>query len=121
MTGVQTCALPISAERLIRDFLIKHGDHVEAMRLLARIGMKLDVLDDAELLLDGVLRLEPEYRAARHDYAMVLLKRHKHASAREELERLLQADANIAFRHRRRRNPVLGRGAGCCAMADRHR
>jgi tetratricopeptide (TPR) repeat protein len=80
------------AERLIRDFLLKHGDHVEAMRLLARIGMKLDVLDDAELLLAGVLRLEPEYRAARHDYAMVLLKRHKHASARDELERLLLAE-----------------------------
>ena len=32
------------AERLIRDFLLKHGDHVEAMRLLAQIGMKLDVL-----------------------------------------------------------------------------
>ena len=80
------------AERLIRDFLIKHGDHVEAMRLLARIGMKLDVLDDAELLLAGALRLEPEYRAVRHDYATVLLKRHKHASAREELERLLQAE-----------------------------
>ena len=87
------------AERLIRDFLLKHGDHVEAMRLLARIGIKLDVLDDAELLLDGVLRLEPEYRAARHDYAMVLLKRHKHASAREELERLLQAEPdNRAFK-----------------------
>jgi predicted Zn-dependent protease len=44
---------------MIRDFLLKHGDHVEAMRLLARIGMKLDVLDDAELLLESVLRLDP--------------------------------------------------------------
>jgi tetratricopeptide (TPR) repeat protein len=86
------------AERLIRGFLIKHGDHVEAMRLLARIGMKLDVLDDAELLLAGVLRLEPGYHAARHDYATVLLKRHKHASARKEVEQLLQAEpGNRAF------------------------
>ncbi len=29
------------AERIVRDFLLKHGDHVEAMRLLAKIGMKL--------------------------------------------------------------------------------
>jgi tetratricopeptide (TPR) repeat protein len=87
------------AERLIRDFLLKHGDHVEAMRLLAKIGMKLDVYDDAELLLEGVLRLAPDYRAARHDYAIVLLHRHKHALAQKELERLLEAEPdNRAFK-----------------------
>jgi tetratricopeptide (TPR) repeat protein len=80
------------AERLIRDFLLKHGDHVEAMRLLAKIGMKLDVYDDAELLLAGVLQLAPDYRAARHDYALVLLHRHKHALGLKELERLLQVE-----------------------------
>jgi tetratricopeptide (TPR) repeat protein len=80
------------AERLIRDFLLKHGDHVEAMRLLAKIGMKLDVLDDAELLLENVVRMAPEYHAARHDYSLVLLQRHKHARALEELEHLLKVD-----------------------------
>jgi tetratricopeptide (TPR) repeat protein len=80
------------AERLIRDFLLKHGDHVEAMRLLAKIGMKLDVYDDAELLLEGVLQLAPDYRAARHDYALVLLHRHKHALGLKELERLLEVE-----------------------------
>jgi len=35
------------AEQLIRAFLIKHGHHVEAMRLLARIGLEREVLDDA--------------------------------------------------------------------------
>ncbi len=82
------------AERIIRDFLLQHGDHVEAMRLLAKIGMKLEVLDDAELLLEGVLRLAPDYHAARHDYAMVLLQRHKHAQALEQLERLIALDPN---------------------------
>ena len=80
------------AERMIRDFLLKHGDHVEAMRLLAKIAMQLEVLDDAELLLENVVRLEPEYHPARHDYALVLLQRHKHARALEELERLLRID-----------------------------
>jgi tetratricopeptide (TPR) repeat protein len=80
------------AERMIRDFLLKHGDHIEAMRLLAKIGMKLDVYDDAELLLEGVLQLAPDYRAARHDYALVLLHRHKHALGLKELERLLQIE-----------------------------
>ena len=80
------------AERIVRDYLLKHGDHVEAMRLLAKIGIKLDVLDDAEVLLEGVLHLAPDYQAARHDYALVLLERHKHVKAQAELEKLIAAD-----------------------------
>jgi tetratricopeptide (TPR) repeat protein len=77
------------AENLTRSFLLKHGDHVEAMRLLARIGIERRVFDDAELLLESVLTMAPDYRAARGDYARVLLERHKHLRAREELETLL--------------------------------
>ncbi len=80
------------AETLIRAFLIRHGDHVEAMRLLARIGIARDVLDDAELLLEAVLEMAPDYRAARHDYALVLIERHKYQQGREELEKLLRLD-----------------------------
>src|ERR1700733_14407116 len=80
------------AERIIRQFLLTHGNHVEAMRLLARIGMKLGVLDDAELLLEALLVLAPDYRAARYDYAQVLMDRHKHARAVQELERLLREE-----------------------------
>jgi tetratricopeptide (TPR) repeat protein len=43
------------AEILIRAFLVRHGHHVEAMRLLARLGIERDALDDAQLLLEGVL------------------------------------------------------------------
>ena len=80
------------AESIIRAFLLRQGNHVEAMRLLARIGMARDVLDDAELLLEAVLTLAPDYRAARHDYALVLVERHKYQPAREELEKLLQLE-----------------------------
>lgn len=80
------------AENIVRAYLLEHGNHVEAMRLLARIGLKRDVLDDAELLLEAVLELAPDYRAARHDYALVLLERHKYLRAREELDKLLQLD-----------------------------
>jgi len=87
------------AERLIRGFLQTHPTHVEAMRLLAKIGMKLDVLDDAEFLLESVLAFEPDYQAARYDYAEVLANRHKHAEALVEVRRLLAAEpANNAFR-----------------------
>ena len=80
------------AEQLIRAFLIKHGHHVEAMRLLARIGLERDVLDDSQLLLEAVLDLAPDYHAARFDYAQVLIKRHMYPQAREQAERLLAAD-----------------------------
>jgi tetratricopeptide (TPR) repeat protein len=87
------------AEALVRPFLLRHPQHVEAMRLLARIGLELDVLDDAEFLLEAVLELDPDYRAARYDYVRVLLKRHKHAQALRELDRLLAADpADVAYR-----------------------
>jgi tetratricopeptide (TPR) repeat protein len=87
------------AENIVRAYLLKHGDHVEAMRLLARIGLALDILDDADILLEAVLKLAPDYRAARYDYAMALLRRHKHVEAIAELEKLLELEpANRAFR-----------------------
>jgi tetratricopeptide (TPR) repeat protein len=89
----------IPAEQLIRQFLLRHGDHVEGMRLLAKIGMKLDVYDDAELLLEHALLLEPDYHAMRYDYVLALLARHKHAQALEQIERLLTIEPrNRAYR-----------------------
>jgi len=80
------------AEPMIRDFLLKHGNHPEAMRLLAKIGLAHDVLDDAELLLAAVLELAPDFRAARHDYAETLVRRHKYREAAIEIGRLLDQD-----------------------------
>jgi tetratricopeptide (TPR) repeat protein len=80
------------AESIIRAFLLRHGDHVEAMRLLARIGLERDVLDDAELLLESVLKLAPDYHAARFDYARALYRRQKSAQSRAEMEKLLSLD-----------------------------
>ncbi len=79
----------VAAEKMIRAFLLSHGDHLEAMRLLARIGAALEVFDDAEVLLAAVLERAPDYVAARYDYACVLLERHKYAAARGEFEKLL--------------------------------
>ena len=87
------------AERILRQFLLKHGNHLEAMRLLAQIGLQLDVLDDAEFLLESVLTFDPNYHIARYDYAVVLGKRHKHAAALEEARKLLEVDPrHHAFR-----------------------
>jgi tetratricopeptide (TPR) repeat protein len=81
-----------AAEEMIRPHLKANPTDVEAMRLLARIGVKLDILDDAEFLLESVLEFSPNYQAARYDYVRVLLQRHRHALARAEARTLLQAD-----------------------------
>ncbi|MBS0578748.1 MAG: sulfotransferase [Proteobacteria bacterium] len=80
------------AEPLIRSFLVQHGDHIEAMRLLARIGIARKVYDDAELLLAAVLELAPDYRLARAEYAETLIEMHRYAEAREQLDRLIRED-----------------------------
>jgi tetratricopeptide (TPR) repeat protein len=77
------------AEQLIREYLKTHGDHIEAMRLLARIGMQREVLDDAQMLLAKVLELAPDYHLARFEYAQVLARRHLYLEARGQVERLL--------------------------------
>ena len=81
-----------AAEPMVRAYLLKHGDEVEAMRLLARIGIARKVFDDAELLLAALLELAPDYRAARTEYAEVLVELHHYPEARRELERLMRED-----------------------------
>ena len=78
-----------AAEQVVRQFLRSHGDHIEAMRLLAQIGIKLEIFDDAEFLLESVLVFAPDYHLARGDYARVLSLRHRHAKALEESNKLL--------------------------------
>jgi tetratricopeptide (TPR) repeat protein len=98
-TGLFSDGDLVAAEKMIRAFLLAHGDHIEAMRLLARIGAALEVFDDAELLLEAVLERVPDYSAARYDYASVLLGRHKHSQALVELDKLLGLDpANRQYR-----------------------
>jgi tetratricopeptide (TPR) repeat protein len=75
------------AESMVRAYLLRHGDHLEAMRLLAGIGIARKVYDDA-----AVLRLAPGYRAARREYAGVLAELHRHGEARRELDLLLEEE-----------------------------
>jgi len=88
------------SEQIVREFLRnKDPLDVNAMWLLAKIGMKLEILDDAELLLEGVLSIKPDHPIARHDFAIVLALRHKHRRALQEIQTLLDGDpGNRAFR-----------------------
>ncbi len=79
------------AERLLRQHLAQSGRHVEALRLLARIAQQRGADHEAERLFEELLERAPAYRAARLDYARLLLARLRYLPARQQLEVLLQA------------------------------
>ena len=60
-----------AAEGLVRAYLLQHGDQVEAMRLLAAIGIDRKVFDDAEILLAAVLERDPGNRFAPKAVAVI--------------------------------------------------
>jgi tetratricopeptide (TPR) repeat protein len=72
------------AEKLCREFLARTPHHIEAMRLLALLGMELFVYDDAEFLLESCVELKPDYWRARLDYVKVLHRRQKFDKALEQ-------------------------------------
>jgi tetratricopeptide (TPR) repeat protein len=81
----------LQAEDICRRFLQKVPHNVEGMRLLADIGARLGVLDDAEFLLESALKFEPDNKRVRMDYIQVLRKRQKFAGAHEQAKLLLES------------------------------
>lgn len=71
----------LKAEKLCRAFLQKTPHHVEAMRLLAEIGTRFGVLEDADFLLESAIEFEPGNTQLRLDHIQVLRKRQKFAEA----------------------------------------
>jgi tetratricopeptide (TPR) repeat protein len=80
------------AELIIRQHLKSNPSDVEAMRLLAQIGMKLEIYEDAEFLLESVLEFAPDYHLARYEYIRALLQRHRHEAALAQAQILLKID-----------------------------
>jgi tetratricopeptide (TPR) repeat protein len=78
-----------AAEITVRQYLQTHGAHVDAMRVLAQLSVKLNVLDDAEILLENILRMRPDYDDARFEYAYVLAQRRRYEPALREITQLL--------------------------------
>ncbi|MDZ7642931.1 MAG: tetratricopeptide repeat protein [Woeseiaceae bacterium] len=72
------------AERACRQFLRGNRQHVEGMRLLAEIGVRLKVYDDAEFLLESCVEFEPDNLRARIDYLRLLNRKGKFELAREQ-------------------------------------
>jgi len=82
----------LRAEEFCRHFLRQNPKHAEAMRLLAQIGIKLGILDDAEFLLESARAFEPDNIQIRFDYIDALRRRQKFAEAKVEAEALYAID-----------------------------
>ncbi|MCB2087894.1 MAG: sulfotransferase, partial [Sphingomonadaceae bacterium] len=82
----------LRAEEICRHYLRQHPRDVEGMRLLAQIGIKLGILDDAEFLLDSAVAFDPDNIQLRLDYIDALRRRQKFEAAREQAEALHARD-----------------------------
>lgn len=80
------------AEAICRRYLKAHPKDVEAMRLLAKIGQDLGILDDADFLLESAVAFAPDNIQLRLDYIDVLRRRQKFEAAHKEAEALLARD-----------------------------
>lgn len=82
----------LRAEEICRHYLRANPQDTEGMRLLAQIGIKLGILDDAEFLLESAKSFAPDNIQIRLDYIDALRRRQKFGRAREEAEALYQRD-----------------------------
>lgn len=78
------------AEQVCRQFLQKNKHQVDAMCLLADIGLKLKVFDDAEFLLESCISLYPENEQAKAQYINLLNRLGKFTLASEQAEEFLE-------------------------------
>lgn len=80
----------VKAEALCRKFLLKNPTHIEGMRLLAQIGVKLGEVEDAEFLLETAAAAAPKSTVVQIDYVQTLRRRHKYQQALDQAKKLHQ-------------------------------
>ncbi|MGB3471008.1 MAG: sulfotransferase [Erythrobacter sp.] len=76
------------AEPICREVLKQNPLNVNAMCLLADIGVRIGALEDAEKLLRRCLELAPDFKQARGHLANTLFKKQKYQDALDELDKL---------------------------------
>ncbi len=84
----------LRAEEVCRYYLRQHPRDVEGMRLLAKIGIELGILDDAEFLLESAVTFAPDDIQLRLDYIDALRRRQKFAEALAQAQQLHERDPN---------------------------
>ena len=87
-----------TAETAVRAYLLRQGPHVDGMRILAQIAIKLGVFDDAEMLLENIVMMAPDYDEARFEYAAVLARRRRYLRAVQQAQLLIKRQpANLRY------------------------
>nr|WP_237700839.1 tetratricopeptide repeat-containing sulfotransferase family protein [Citromicrobium sp. JLT1363] len=82
----------LRAEEICRHYLRMHPRDTEGMRLLAQIGIRQGIFDDAEFLLESAVTFAPDDIQLRLDYIDALHRRQKFERSREEAEALHARD-----------------------------
>jgi len=80
------------AEGICREYLRNRPMDVNAIRLLAEIGIRLGVIDEAIALLERCLELAPDFNVARSNYATALGRQQRFHDAIDQLEQLERAE-----------------------------
>ena len=87
------------AEGICREYLRQRPLDVDAIRLLAEIGIKLGIVDEAINLLERCLELAPNFHVARSNYATALGRQQRFPAALEQMDRLEREEPdNISHR-----------------------
>jgi tetratricopeptide (TPR) repeat protein len=105
------------AEDLIREYLRRKPDDIEALRVLAQVAHQNEFSKDAATLLEAVLAASPGYRAARHDYVLALIALHRHQQAREQIEILIAAEPDHPTHRMTLASILVGEGSTEAAIA----
>ena len=84
----------LKAEELCRGFLRQQPKHIDGMRMLADIGVRLGILADAEFLLESAHAFAPDDKRVHIDYIHVLRKRQKFTAALDQAQALLSTNPN---------------------------
>lgn len=82
----------VKAEKLCKAFMLKNPKHIEGMRLLADIAVRLGVLEDAEFLLETAVKFSPLSTKPRIDYIQVLRKQQKYEAALSHAKVLVEQE-----------------------------
>lgn len=82
----------LKAEQACRKFLQVHPHHIEGMRLLADIGARFGVFQEADFLLESAIEFDPENIQLKLDYIQVLRKRQKFAASLAQAKELYARD-----------------------------
>jgi len=98
------------AEALCRAFLREHRQHVAGMRLLAEIGVRLKIFDDAEFLLESCVEFEPDNAGARSDYLRILNRKGKFRQALEQARELMRLEPDNPVHRLSHANALAGVG-----------